>query len=172
MMNRIFCAWLALTFLSLAPPATAQEAAQVAGEPTSADEFQVGMDAFNRGDLPAAMESFREAAEAGSADAQAWMGLILDYSENDEEAVAYYRASAEQGHVEGLAGLAEMYAKGEGVEKDLDEARMLFAKAGELGHTRSIRVLIAAYTHGALGVEPDADRAAYWNSRLADFESK
>ncbi len=100
------------------------------------------------------------------------MGLILDYSENDEEAVAYYRASAEQGHVEGIAGLAEMYAKGEGVEQDLDEARNLFTKAGELGHTRSIRALIAAYEQGRLGAEPDAERVAYWKARLADFESK
>jgi TPR repeat protein len=172
MTNQRYCVGVVLALMSLAPLTIAQEETQAPAETTAADDFQVGMDAYNRGDLPAAMQSFRKAAEAGSADAQAWMGLILDYSENDEEAVAYYRASAEQGHVDGIAGLAEMYAKGDGVAKDLDEARNLFAKAAEKGHTRSIRALIAAYEKGGLGVEPDAERAAYWNARLADFESR
>ena len=80
---------------------------------------------------------FRQAAEEGSSDAQAWLGYLLDLAEENAEAVRWYRASAEQGNKEGLAGLADMYAKGEGVDKDLTEARMLYEKAADAGHGRA-----------------------------------
>ena len=82
-----------------------------------------GIEAFNRGDLIGAMSAFEEAAEAGSAEAQVRLGYILDQAEENEAAVRWYRAAADQGNRDGLAGLAEMYSKGEGVE--LDEARAL-----------------------------------------------
>jgi TPR repeat protein len=137
---------------------------------TPADDLKAGLDAYNAGDLPGSMTYFRKAADAGSAEAQAWLGYILDQSEDNAEAVEYYRAAAEQGNVEGIAGLAEMYAKGEGVDKDLAEAHRYFTKAGELGHDRSMRVLIKAYEKGGLGVEPDPAQAAYWKSRLAELD--
>ena len=135
-----------------------------------ASDVQAGLDAYNAGDLPGAMVFFRRAADAGSAEAQAWLGYILDQAEDNDAAVAYYRASAEQGNVEGIAGLAEMYAKGEGVEKDFSEALRYFTKASELGHDRSMRVLIKAYETGGLGVGPDPAQAAYWKTRLADLD--
>ena len=135
------------------------------------DHLQTGLDAINEGDLPAAIRSLRIAADEGSAEAQTWLGYIFDYSEDDEEAVTYYRAAAEQGNTRGLAGLGEMYVKGEGVEKDLDEGRRYFIEAAELGHAGSIRALISAYERGGLGVEPDAGQAEYWKSRLAELEA-
>lgn len=135
----------------------------MAEDPT--DDFQVGLDAYNRGDLPGALSSFRKAAEAGSAEAQVWLGYILDQSEDNEEAVRMYRAAAEQGNIEGVAGLAEMYAKGEGVEKDHEQALILFKQAAEAGHAGSIRVLVAAYEKGGLGVEKSDTELAYWKAK-------
>lgn len=151
--------------LSFAPPLL------VAAEESAADLYQAGLDAYNVGDLPGAMSNWRAAAEGGSAEAQAWLGYILDQSENNEEAVSYYRAAAEQGNVEGIAGLAEMYAKGEGVEKNFAEALKYFKRAGELGHGRSIRVLILAFNDGGLGVEPDAAELAYWHAKEAALDT-
>lgn len=152
--------------LSLVPPLL------VAAEESNApDLYQTGLDAYNAGDLPDAMSNWRAAAEGGSAEAQAWLGYILDQSENNEEAVGYYRAAAEQGNVEGIAGLAEMYAKGEGVEKDFAEALKYFKRAGELGHGRSIQVLIFAFKDGGLGVEPDAAELAYWRAKEAALDT-
>jgi TPR repeat protein len=85
--------------------------------------------------------------------------------------VVYYRAAAEQGDARGVAGLAEMYAKGEGVEKDLDESRKYYTEAAEMGHAGSMRVLMAAYERGGLGVEPDVGQAEYWKTRLAELEA-
>lgn len=146
----------------LVSPVPAQE---TAGDD---DPLATGLAAIDAGDLIGAVESLRIAADEGSAEAQAWLGYIYDYSEEDEQAVAYYRAAAEQGHVKGIAGLGEMYSKGEGVEKDLDESRKYFTRAAEMGHTGSMRVLITAYEKGGLGVEPDVGQAEYWKSRLAE----
>ena len=142
--------------MCLSPPVLAED---------QVDDFQVGLDAYNRGDLPGALASFRKAADAGSAEAQVWLGYILDQSEDNEGAVRMYRAAAEQGNIDGIAGLAEMYAKGEGVEKDNEQALMLFRKAGEAGHAQSIRVLIAAYANGGLGVTQDTAELAYWKAK-------
>lgn len=137
----------------------------------AAETFEKGLAAYNRGDLPGALPLFRQAAEDGSADAQAWLGYLLDLAEENTEAVRWYRAAADQGHKEGLAGLADMYAKGEGVEKDLAEARSLYEKAADAGQDRAARVLAYAYEKGGLDVEPDAGQAAYWKSRAAELSA-
>lgn len=152
------CALL-LTAVASSSPAQADEASDV---------YEQGLAAYNRGDLPGALPLFREAAEGGSAEAQAWLGYLLDLAEANAEAVRWYRAAADQGNKDGLAGLADMYAKGEGVERDLAEARLLYEKAADAGHERAARVLAHAYEKGGLDVEPDAGRAAYWKSRKAE----
>lgn len=155
-------ALLAVALLGCGWPALADEAAE---------QLQAGIDAFNRGDLPGAMALYETAAEAGSAEAQVRLAYLLDYAEDNERAVRWYRAAAEQEYPEGIAGLATMYAKGEGVAQDSGLALELFEKAGEAGHTGSIRVLISAYERGELGVEKDATQAAYWRDKQASLDN-
>lgn len=131
--------------------------------------YEKALAVYNRGDLPGALPLFRQAAEAGSADAQAWLGYLLDAAEDDTEAFRWYSAAAEQGHKDGLAGLADMYAKGEGVEKNFGEARLLYEKAADAGHDRAARVLAQAYEKGGLDVEPDAAQATFWKSRAEEL---
>ena len=135
------------------------------------DDLQAGIDAFNRGDLPGAMTLYEKAAEAGSPEAQVRLAYLLDYGEENDKAVYWYRAAAEQGYPDGLAGLAEMYAKGEGVPEDPRQARELFEKAGEAGHAGAIRVLIATYEKGGLDVEKDASKLAYWQEKQASLNT-
>jgi TPR repeat protein len=137
----------------------------------AADDLQAGIDAFNRGDLPGAMTLYEKAAEAGSPEAQVRLAYLLDYGEENEEAVYWYRAASEQGYPDGLAGLAEMYAKGEGVPLDPRQARELFEKAGEAGHAGAIRVLIATYETGGLDVERDESKLAYWQEKQASLNT-
>jgi len=129
-------------------------------------EVQAGIDAYDRGDLLAAMNHYGKAAEAGSALAQARLGWIHDLSEENAAAVEWYRASADQGHPDGQYGLGEMYAKGEGVEKDQDEAVLWFTRAAENGHAQAQRVLIGAYENGRLGLTADPAKAAMLQSKL------
>lgn len=136
----------------------------------AADDLQAGIDAFNSGDLPGAMTLYEKAAEAGSPEAQVRLAYLLDYAEDNEKAVYWYRAATDQGYPDGIGGLAEMYAKGEGVPTDLAKARELFEKAGEAGHAPSIRVLIGAYDQGGLDVERDEVKLAYWKDKQASFD--
>ena len=163
-MPRLLVSAVIISCLVVAGPVSADAQADDASE-----AFENGLAAYNRGDLPGALPLFRQAAEGGSAAAQAWLGYILDFAEENDEAVRWYRASAEQGHAKGMAGLADMYAKGEGVEKDLAEARSLYEQAAEAGSGRAARVLAGAYETGGLDVEPDAAQAAYWKSRAAEL---
>lgn len=130
-------------------------------------DLEKGIAAFNRGDLVGAMAAYETAAHAGSAEAQVRLAYILDHAEENSEAVRWYRAAAEQGHADGLAGLAEMYSKGEGVELNEAEALRLFEQAAIAGHKGAMRVLAAAYERGHLGVAPDAAKSAFWKSRQA-----
>lgn len=151
---------LAASVLGLSLPGLADQAA---------DDLQAGIDAFNRGDLPGAMALYEKAAEAGSPEAQVRLAYLLDYAEDNEMAVHWYRAAADQDYPDGIGGLAEMYAKGEGVPKDLAKARELFEKAGEAGHAPSIRVLITTYEQGGLDVDKDESKLAYWKEQQASL---
>lgn len=134
------------------------------------EDLQAGIDAFNDGDLIAAMAFYRAAADAGNAEAQVRLGYILDYSEANEEAVELYRAAAQQGDAGGHYGLGQMYAKGEGVEQDLSEAFRHFLLAAESGNQSAIGVVLNAYETGEFGQPIDAERADYWKDQL-DMES-
>ena len=141
--------------------------AQLSAEDVDVDsEIAAGFEAYNRGDVVAAMMHYETAANAGSADAQARLGWVLDQAEQNEDAVKWYRASAEQGHGAGYFGLGEMYAKGEGVDKDEAAAAENFMLAARKGHAQATRVLVNAYENGLFGLAADAEKAAYWQRQL------
>jgi len=150
--------------LAAAALAAAGTAAQAQ---TTEDFLAAGRAAHNKGDLMGAMAAYREAAAGGSAEAQVWLAWFLDHAEENEEAVSWYSAAAEQGDAGGMAGLAEMYAKGEGVERDPAHARQLFEQAAEAGHVKSMTVLAAAWENGGMGLSADESRAGEWLLRAA-----
>ena len=137
-----------------------------AQDDVSHDE-QAGIDAFNSGDLVGAMTYFDRAANAGSALAQTRLAWILDGANDDSRAVEMYRAAAEQGYAPGMHGLGEMYAKGEGVDKDVAQAVTWFTKAADAGYEKSLRLLIGAYENGELGLTPDPEKARAYSETLA-----
>jgi TPR repeat protein len=134
-------------------------------------DLQAGINAFHDGDLITAMERYQSAADAGSPEAQARLAWIYDQSEENDTAVALYRRSAEQAFADGEFGLGEMYAKGEGVEQDIDEAFLWFERAAHQGHLHAIRVLINAFERGALGREIDQETADKWRRELEELAS-
>jgi TPR repeat protein len=132
-------------------------------------DLQEGISAFHNGDLVTAMEKFELAADAGSPEAQARLAWIYDQSEENEIAVELYRRSAEQSFADGEFGLGEMYAKGEGVEQDVDEAFLWFERAAHQGHLHAIRVIINAFERGALGREIQPEKADKWRRKLDEL---
>lgn len=122
---------------------------------------------FARGDLAAAMALWQRAATEGYAPAQARLGDIMDKSEEDEEAVRWYRKAAAQDNAAGEYGLGQMYAKGEGVPKDQAQALAHTLRAARLNHVAAVTLMMEAYRAGGLGVSADAAEAAVWEARLA-----
>jgi TPR repeat protein len=133
------------------------------------EDLRSGIDAFNRGDLIAAMDHYRIAADAGLAEAQVRLAYILDYSEENDEAFRLYSAAAEQGNADGYYGLGEMTAKGEGTDQDFGQAVEFFVVAAENGNLRAIRLLARAYGDGELGVKTDPVLAGKWLIRAAEM---
>lgn len=84
-------------------------------------------------------DNFEYSSGEDSAIFQNMLGII--YSEDlggvdvdFEEAASWYRKAAENGHVEAMYALAEMYEEGRGVEQDIDEAVKWYREASEKGH--------------------------------------
>jgi len=123
------------------------------------EDFEAGRKAFRTGDIVTAMGPLKRASEAGHAAAQALYGQILDRSELDEEAVAWFRKSAEQNDPDGQFGLGSMLASGEGVIRDPIAARSWIEKAAVQGHGLAINLLAQSYINGQLGVT-EAERSS------------
>lgn len=124
---------------------------------------------FARGDLMVSMGLWRKAALAGYAPAQARLGDILDKSEEDKEAVDWYRKSAAQGNAAGEFGLGQMYLKGEGVEKDLEKAHTYIRLAAEKNELLAVVMMMNAYRTGSLGLPLDSDKASEWEAKVVQL---
>jgi TPR repeat protein len=135
------------------------------------EDYQEGARSYARGDLMAAMTTLKRAADGGHAAAQALYALILDRADSDEEAVGYYRKSAEQGNPDGQFGYGAMLASGEGTKRDVDQAREWILKAAEQGHKLAINELALAYLKGQLNIPPDerqGPQALRWVRQAAE----
>ncbi len=91
-------------------------------------DFQVGLDAAERGDFATALRELTPLAEQGDASAQYNLGLMYDNGwgvpQDDKTAVKWYRLAAEQGNTSAQGNLGAMYAFGKGVIKDYVYAHM------------------------------------------------
>ena len=58
------------------------------------------------------------------------------------KAVKWFSAAAEQGHVDAMFRLGQMYEKGEGVDMDIAQARQWYKAANEKGHRGATQALV------------------------------
>jgi len=124
------------------------------------EDYQAGFDAYRkRGDIVGAMPPLRRAAAAGHIEAQLLLGYILDWSEENEEAVRIYRQAAAAGDPRGQLELGRMYLAGEGVERDPMEARNWFEMAQAQGHIPATIQIAYAYLNGTMGYAQDYGQA-------------
>lgn len=121
---------------------------------------------FARGDVFAALNLWTKAAQQGYAPAQVRLGDILDKAEEDVDAAAWYRKAADQGNAAGEYGLGQMYLKGEGVKKDVEQARTYILRAAEKGNLAAVTMMLYAYRNGALGFAVDNTQANAWEDKL------
>lgn len=121
---------------------------------------------FARGDLVASMALWRKAAQQGYAPAQVRLADILDKAEEDVEAADWYRKAAEQGNAAGEYGLGQMYLKGEGVKKDIGQARLYILRAAEKNDLLAVVLMMSAYRTGGLGLAIDHAQADAWEAKV------
>ena len=106
------------------------------------DDFQDGVDAYQKQDYKTAYKFWLPLAEQGNATAQnnlGWMyshgqGVPQDY----KEAVKWYRLSADQGYAEAQYNLGWMYSKGRGVPQDYVSAHMWWNLSGSNGYEDAV----------------------------------
>ncbi len=133
--------------------------------PASAD-FRAGRDAYERGDIAAALGQWRPDAERGDANAQYNVGLL--YARGGEgvprdfaEAARWYRQSAEKGVATAQFNLAVLLSQGQGLEKNLPEAATWYRKAADQGLPDAANNLGAMYDQGE-GVAKNLAEAEKW----------
>ncbi len=147
-----------LLLLTLAAPAWGQD-------------FEKGMQAYNRGDYATALRELRPLAKQGNGDAQSNLGYMYANGENvpqdHAEAVKWYRKAAEQGYTRAQVNLGVMYSTGQGVPQDYVEAAKWYRKAAEQGHATDQFALGVMYGEG-LNVPQDHAEAVKWYRKAAE----
>lgn len=102
-----------------------------------AQDFDAGLEAYQRGDYASAMNEWHPLAEAGNPFIQFFIGGMYDLGQgvprDQAEAVRWYRLSANQGIAKAHVSLGLKYYYGEGVSKDFVEAHKRFNIGCALG---------------------------------------
>ena len=107
------------------------------------------------------IEKWRMDAERGNPGAQTAIGGLYEegiygWKKNIDEAIKWYRNSAEKGNMFGEYRLALCYFAGKGVEQDIPEAIKLIQSASQKGCLSAQTVLGSSYLTG-YGVEKDEE---------------
>jgi len=105
---------------------------------SSAAEFRMGMEAYQKQQYSSALKFFRQAAGQGDVEAIVQMGLMYDFGrgvcQNYNEAMRWYLKAAEKGEPRAMYLVGHMYEFGEGVSVNTDEAFSWYLKSARLGH--------------------------------------
>jgi TPR repeat protein len=136
----------------------------------AAELYRKGEERYKAKDYKAALPYYRQAADAGYADAQNGLGYMYRWgngvNKDDAEAVSWYRKAAAQGHAVAQTSLGIMYELGEGVTKDNAEAVSWYRKAAAQGYARAQYFLGFMY-HNGYGVTKDYAETASWYRKAA-----
>ena len=127
--------------------------------------------AMRAGDYDTARSLLRERAEAGEAEAQLNLGVLLATGQGSapspQEAVRWYREAAEQGNASAQNNLGRAYLEGMGVRRQPDTAARWFRDAAEQGDAGAQYNLGTLYAQGR-GVERDMTQAVQWWRKAAE----
>jgi len=133
------------------------------------DAYQKALLTERQGRFIESLGLLKDVAEQGHPGAQNYYGYMLDKSDEDEEAVKWYKKSAAQNHIDGILSLARMYASGEGVKQDIPKAVQLYEKAIGLGSVGAMKVFAYAYKNGGLSFSRNNGLALKWFKKSADL---
>lgn len=141
----------------------------LAGLPAWADTAS-GMDAFRHKDYQRAFREWKQAADAGQAEAQFDIGVLyaqgLGVARDLTEAARWYQRAADQGNLEAEFALGQMYSRGWGVPRDEQDAMRWFELASN--GLDSDGPPTGWATLDGYGVPQDQTQAAYWYQKAAE----
>ena len=129
------------------------------------DDWNDGVDAYERKDYKTAYKLWLPLAEQGFAKAQYKLGTLYNYGlsvpQDYKEAVRLYLLSAEQGYVDAQYNLGVLYHDGQGVPQDYKEAVKWYRLSAEQGDASAQYNLGNMYVRGE-GVPQDYALAHMW----------
>jgi len=138
-----------------------------------ADDFDVGDEAYQRGDYATALPIFQHLADQGHAKAQFNLGVMYrngqGVPQDNAAAARWYRKAANQGHAKAQFNLGIMYRNGQGVPQDNAAAARWYRKAADQGNARAQTNLGFMYGKGH-GVTQDYVQAYMWYILAAQGE--
>ena len=133
--------------------------------------YAEGLNAYRRGAFVSAARAWTPRAEAGDVDAMYMLGWMAEFGQgrpwSNREAAGWYRQAAERGHAPSQARLADLYARGLGVDLDPDEAQRWYLAAAEGGVPRAQRELARA-----LAANGQLASARHWLERAAPHDAE
>lgn len=141
--------------------------------PAGAQDFELGLAAYDRGDFETAITEWRPIAEQGDARAQFNLGVIhfngQGVPHDPTVAAKWYRAAADQGYGLAQANLAFLYETGQGVLQNFVEAYKWSALAARNGVARDPRRGDLAATMTAEQVATAEQAVALWQPEAREL---
>lgn len=138
----------------------------LAAAPAFAQDFNDGVDAFQKGDYETAIKNWMPLAHKGNAEAQRNVGIMfqqgLGVPQNEAEAAHWYRQAADKGHARAQQNLGAMYEEGAGVIQDYVEAAKWYRFAAAGGNVNAKLNLGVVIERGVPGIPLNIVRAHMW----------
>jgi TPR repeat protein len=130
-----------------------------------ADDYQDGLDAYQKQDYKTAHKFWLSLAEQGDEIAQSSLGVMYakgkGVPQDYKESLKWYRLAAEQGEATAQHALGWMYTSGIGVPQDHKEAARLYRLAAKQEHELGQFALGLMYANGK-GVPQNYKEATKW----------
>ena len=105
-------------------------------------------------DEEAELTTLQQEAELGKAEAQFKLGKRFEkgtgVDQSDVEALSWYLKASSQGHEKAYLAIGYFYRHGRGTKVDLDQAKVFYKKAAELGNLTAANNLALIYLNGAI----------------------
>jgi len=136
------------------------------------EDFALAESAMDEQDLQQAAIMYRKSAEQNYLPAQTALGELMRISQDGEEAFGWFLMAAYQGDAAAAYSLGQMYANGEGVEKNLAKAVYWTKHAADKNYLAAAKAMAVGYRtgKGGLGLTIDIEQAKMWESRLPGME--
>lgn len=139
-------------------------------QPLWADPLDKAFEALHQEDYAAAYKLFLESAEAGNAEAQLNLAVLIRQGQGTEKdeakALEWTEKAAAQDWAEAQYQLGNLYEFGRGVPQSYEQAAALYSKAAEKGHAEAQTNLAVLYANGQ-GVNQDIILAYVWSNLAA-----